>query len=91
MNILLDSVCPNCGETATMELSVEAAAHDPQQLDIVAKCHFCNVTLNQFVAIDEMPVCPPFNEHDMCDNCNDKLRGGCLPTCNQYPGRNGHD
>ncbi|HGN0093224.1 TPA: hypothetical protein ACKRHO_002301 [Morganella morganii] len=32
-------------------------------------------------------VCAAFNEPDMCDNCNDKLRGGCLPTCNQYRGR----
>lgn len=31
-------------------------------------------------------VCAAFNAPDMCGNCNDKLRGGCLPTCNQYPG-----
>ena len=36
-------------------------------------------------------VCAAFNEPDMCDNCNDKLRGGCLPTCNQYQGSNSHD
>ena len=28
---------------------------------------------------------------NLCDSCSEKLRGGCLPTCNQYPGSNGHD
>lgn len=54
MNILLDSICPRCKHTATLELSTEAAAHDAQQLDLILKCHFCNTTFNQFVSIDEM-------------------------------------
>ncbi|MCU6237053.1 hypothetical protein KWH75_08215 [Morganella morganii] len=28
---------------------------------------------------------------NLCDSCSEKLRGGCLQTCNQYPGSNGHD
>ncbi|MEQ5119522.1 hypothetical protein [Morganella morganii] len=32
-------------------------------------------------------VCAAFYESDMCDNCSDKLRGGCLPTCSQYRGK----
>ncbi|MGC0198000.1 hypothetical protein [Enterobacter cloacae complex sp. 2025EL-00064] len=54
MNILLDSTCPRCEHSATLELSAEAAAHDAQKIDIVVKCHFCETTFNQFVSIDEM-------------------------------------
>ncbi|KGT95327.1 hypothetical protein NG99_04735 [Erwinia typographi] len=57
MNILLDSVCPCCERTAVLELKAEAAAHDPQQIDIIVQCHFCGAVLNQFVAIDEMEMC----------------------------------
>lgn len=35
-------------------------------------------------------VCAAFNEPDMCDNCSDKLRGGCLPTCAAYSKGNNH-
>ncbi|MER2951095.1 hypothetical protein [Morganella morganii] len=35
-------------------------------------------------------VCAAFNEPDMCDNCSDKLRGGCLPTCTAYGKGNGN-
>ncbi|MET4859240.1 hypothetical protein [Morganella morganii] len=35
-------------------------------------------------------VCAAFNEPDMCDNCSDKLRGGCLPTCTAYSRENNH-
>lgn len=54
MNILLDSKCPCCEHTATLELLADAAAHDPQQLDIIAKCHFCNTHFNQSISINEM-------------------------------------
>jgi len=54
MNILLDSKCPRCEHTATLELKADAAAHDPQQLDLIVSCHFCNVTFNQFVSINQM-------------------------------------
>lgn len=54
MNILLDSVCPRCEHSATLELSADAAAHDPQQIDIIVKCHFCNTTFNQFVSVNDM-------------------------------------
>lgn len=56
-SILLDSECPACEHTAVLELHVEAATHDAQQLDVIVKCHFCKTTFNQFVAIDEMEVC----------------------------------
>ncbi|KNC89688.1 hypothetical protein [Trabulsiella odontotermitis] len=56
MNILLDSCCPRCERSATLELTADAAAHDPQQIDIIIKCHFCDATFNEFVSIDEMEV-----------------------------------
>lgn len=36
-------------------------------------------------------VVAAFDEPNLCSNCNDWPRGGCLPTCNQYPGSDGHD
>lgn len=62
-------------------------------IEIANQRHGIMLSQNQLAVIVSAvdSVCAAFNEPDMCDNCNDKLRGGCLPTCNQYPGRNGHD
>lgn len=57
MNILLDTACPACKRTATLELKADASAHDVQQLDIIVECHSCGCIFNQFVCIDEMEVC----------------------------------
>lgn len=56
MNILHDSTCPRCEQTATLELKADAAAHDPQQLEILVKCHCCNTVFNSFVPVNEMEV-----------------------------------
>lgn len=36
-------------------------------------------------------VCAAFIEKKYCDSCNDKLRGGCLPTCAFYQKGVKHD
>lgn len=56
MNILIDSACPACERTAVLEMQVDTAAHDAQQLDVIVKCHFCKSIFNQFVPLNEMEV-----------------------------------
>lgn len=54
--------------------------------EIAGQCPGIKISQKQLAAVTTAAnsVCAAFNEPDMCDNCSDKLRGGCLPTCTAY-------
>lgn len=57
MEHLSEAICPSCGEQDSMAMEINQANHDPQLIDIIVKCCCCGLLLNEFVNINEMPIC----------------------------------